>query len=566
MTDVRQIAASAIEVGLAFITGDTNVKQKDGLRLLEALESDLAALNEAKTKIVDGKPRPAGDFLVIEDSDKPSTWRLPVKVNGKPDHNLMGAAKAALTSPGGHRGNKYEGPDKSGAVKRLKSLYKSEDMKWTTTASESALQECEIQAMPFAPTALTFADMAAADDANQAAENVRHLTRRFQMLFDNVMFSEEVDDKMGAVQGLVDELAALMGNEMTETTADGNYSLIGGGTSSTASGSYSIIPGVHLGELHADGVAVEVARDATEEDLSEVEAAIESGRRAPVVVDFQILQPGPGNKKHNRYYPVNVVERDIGVFEGVDVFATDHKEKERSERTKVGRVLSCPTRFTESKAPVAQVLIYDPAQAEKTRNRNDAGQLETMECSIFGKGTATPGTVDGKEYSVVESMTKGSFLELVSKAGAGGKALSLAENIDGGETMKGQEEKTTPAPDEDVTEVDIQEGEGEAEQETEEITPSMLESEAVETALAETNLPEFVKASLCNAQYTDATDLKESISNAVAEIKKLTGSGQVQDLGESEPPKGETLTVEELEQLRVDNFNAVMREVGLKEV
>jgi hypothetical protein len=66
------------------------------------------------------------DFLVVEDSEKPSTYHLQVKRNGKPDHNLMGAAWAALHS--GFRGNKYEGPDKQAALKKLKALYKSEDM------------------------------------------------------------------------------------------------------------------------------------------------------------------------------------------------------------------------------------------------------------------------------------------------------------------------------------------------------------------------------------------------------------------------------------------------------
>jgi len=135
-TDARQIAGAAIEVGLAFLTGDTKVKQTDGLRLLEALQGDLEALAEA-TKTVDGKSYPASDFLVIEDSEKPTTWHLQVKRNGTPDHNLMGAAWAALHK--GYRGNVYEGPDKQKAVTKLKALYAAEDME--TPASESDVAE-----------------------------------------------------------------------------------------------------------------------------------------------------------------------------------------------------------------------------------------------------------------------------------------------------------------------------------------------------------------------------------------------------------------------------------------
>jgi hypothetical protein len=39
----------------------------------------------------------------------------------------MGAAWAALH--GGYRGNKYEGPDRSAAIARLKKLYEREGMK-----------------------------------------------------------------------------------------------------------------------------------------------------------------------------------------------------------------------------------------------------------------------------------------------------------------------------------------------------------------------------------------------------------------------------------------------------
>ena len=534
MTSVEQIAESAIEVGLLFLTGDKNFKQVDGLRLLEALQGDLEALNEQDTPM-------------------------------------------------------------------------------SETASE--MYDEPIAIMPF--QAMTFADLEAADQANKAAENVRQLTRQFQTLFENVMYSDEVDDKLGAIRGLVDELAMLMGETPAEETKrslddsgpynaqewrpllenwsigdrvtieysghsfdrritgfdrNGNFTLGEFDSESELMGEMPAeekqpndATAEQLGELSADGMAVKVARDATEADLSEVEAAIETGRRAPVVVDFQILQPGPGNKRDNRYYPASVAERDIHVFEGVDIFATDHNNKERSERTKVGKVLHCPTRFTESKAPVAQVLIYDPHQAEKTRNRADSGELNTMECSIFGKGRAKKGTVDGKEYSVVEAITEGIYLELVSKAGAGGMALSLAENSTGGAEMTEQDEKTTPAPDENVEEVDIKEGEGEAEREAGE-TPQLLESVAVDTALAETNLPEFAKTGLRAGQYADADVLKEAIGDAIAEVKKLTGSGQVKDLGESEPPEEQTLTVEEREQHSKDKFNAVMREVGISEV
>ncbi len=80
-----------------------------------------------KALMKDGMP--ASCYLVVEDPQKVTTWHLPVKsAGGKPDHALMGAAWAALTSPGGHRGNKYEGPGKQEAISKLRSLYKAEKM------------------------------------------------------------------------------------------------------------------------------------------------------------------------------------------------------------------------------------------------------------------------------------------------------------------------------------------------------------------------------------------------------------------------------------------------------
>lgn len=82
----------------------------------------------------------ASDYLVVEDENKPSTWHLQVKQDGKPDHKLMGDAKAALTSPNGFRGNKYEGPNKAEAISKLKALYKSENLPWMTQSAAWTVQ------------------------------------------------------------------------------------------------------------------------------------------------------------------------------------------------------------------------------------------------------------------------------------------------------------------------------------------------------------------------------------------------------------------------------------------
>lgn len=65
---------------------------------------------------------PASHYLVVEDSQKPSTWHLRVRdANGEINPRLLGAAWAALH--GGYRGNKYEGPQKQEAINKLRKLY-----------------------------------------------------------------------------------------------------------------------------------------------------------------------------------------------------------------------------------------------------------------------------------------------------------------------------------------------------------------------------------------------------------------------------------------------------------
>jgi phage I-like protein len=75
-----------------------------------------------------------GGHLVVEDGGKK---HLPTTKNGKPDHGLMGAAHAALLSPSGYRGNKYEGPNKEGAISKLKAMYKAEGMDWPGDKKEA---------------------------------------------------------------------------------------------------------------------------------------------------------------------------------------------------------------------------------------------------------------------------------------------------------------------------------------------------------------------------------------------------------------------------------------------
>ncbi|MEI2773364.1 MAG: 2'-5' RNA ligase family protein [Candidatus Competibacter sp.] len=98
-------------------------KTRERLRDLQAQNAaaNRATTEKAITKREGDVDRVVADYLVVEDPEKPSTWHLAFRTDGKPDPRLMGAAWAALTV--GYRGNKYEGPQKDAALEKLRQVY-----------------------------------------------------------------------------------------------------------------------------------------------------------------------------------------------------------------------------------------------------------------------------------------------------------------------------------------------------------------------------------------------------------------------------------------------------------
>jgi len=306
-------------------------------------DDDMGELTEAKTK--DGHGR--GDFLVVGDPEETSTWHLPVKTGGEPDRRLMGAAKAALTSEGGHRGNVYEGPDKAEALRKLKAMYDAEDMEW----SESAV----VQARNLIERALALLNETPGDNGHEPV----------------------AEDAAALSEAAIGRVIAI---EEAETTAG----------------------------------------------------------LVPLTLDVALIEPGPGNAMDRHYYPAEVLRRDAGVFKGGKMYATDHRESAKDVGTWVSTIKACPVGFTESGAPIARVVVHKDWFARDIRALQAEGLLEKMECSIIGAGKAKKGTVNEQEYNIVEAITEGSA-DWVTRAGAGGRALALAESEptnNGGEAVK----------------------------------------------------------------------------------------------------------------------------------
>lgn len=92
------------------------------MRALYAVEGKSYAEKAAITKQEADGAHPASHYLIVDDPQSPSTWHLRVRnAAGALDTGLMGGAWAALH--GGYRGNRYEGPGKEQAIKKLTALY-----------------------------------------------------------------------------------------------------------------------------------------------------------------------------------------------------------------------------------------------------------------------------------------------------------------------------------------------------------------------------------------------------------------------------------------------------------
>lgn len=280
--------------------------------------------------------------------------------------------------------------------------------------------------------------------------------------------------------------------------------------------------------------------------------AITGGPRSPLLMDVALIMPGWGNKKDNHYYSREVLTQDAKVFEGVKMYVTDHRQGEKSVKTEVSVVKECPIAFTDDGAPIASVAVHDPDFAEATRNRAKLGTLETLECSILATGRTRKGKApDGKKGNIVEAITSANSVDWVTKAGAGGHAIALAESNTGGVNMDKEQVKRLLS--ESDLPQDAQERLVGVEYENEEAVKEAILAEAKAKGgdkpkpvvyLAEAEIKELLEASrlpkqaqgrLIESQYLDAEALKTVIEQERAYIKELTGSGKPFAQGDTAP-------------------------------
>lgn len=163
-----------------------------------------------------------------------------------------------------------------------------------------------------------------------------------------------------------------------------------------------------------------------------------------------------------------------------------------------------------------------------------------MECSIYANGLAKKGfKLDGREGKQVESITDVSSVDWVTKAGAGGAAVSLVENVpdDKEISMDKEKEVIEEQVEETVEEVEIQETEPEV-QETEEQPDKLLEVDVIRDLLAETDLPKYAQTRLAySGRFTSEEEVKEAAEAEIEYIKRVTHSGKPFGMSKKTPEK-----------------------------
>lgn len=386
-------------------------------------------VNEAVKYLVSGKD---GDHLPYTGDD------------GKPNHRLMGAAWAALH--GGYRGNKYEGPNKTAAISKLKALYKSEGM---DTPEESAVSdiaggvffqeslmqsdsyssiECKVMAAIRA-NIKAGVDMDGDDDGAEDSGRCTNCNCNCGQQYgcsccgdcectypksawcrdlfpDAVVYS--MDGKLMSCDYTID--------------ADGDVQL---DTPEEVEMSYTPVAERQSSDAN------ESFRTLATECVSLKESAYDPSKGELTVTVIK-----PGMSKNRRNYSPAVLKHAAasGVFKGAKMFADHQTESEASARPEGSVhnwVATLGQPWAEGDGTVkSKATVIDPQFKAKLDRLNEVGQLDQMGVSIRAVGEASKKKDGEGEYIEVESILAARSVDFVTHAGAGGRVEAMESHTD----------------------------------------------------------------------------------------------------------------------------------------
>ncbi len=148
------------------------------------------------------------------------------------------------------------------------------------------------------------------------------------------------------------------------------------------------------------------------------EAKFDKGRATVVVI-----KPG-FNESEDRYYPAEMLKRDYGIFEGQKMYAdhpTEEEDQARPERSIKDWVATLTNVTVDESGVVTGIAeIVEPWLMQKLASLRDKDMLSEMGISINAVGSASKGTIDGKETLVIEKLVAARSVDFVTEPGAGG--------------------------------------------------------------------------------------------------------------------------------------------------
>lgn len=350
--------------------------------------------------------------------------------------------------------------------------------------------------------ALSFKQLDEQKTASDISEEANELTRQFISIIQNNMWSSDVEDKIGALQSVFGEFIARL--SALDLTAQSGESMK-----------------ESLSEAHETEIQEFTELKPTEAD------------KTCLHIDIIPIQPGWGNTRDNHYYPRPMLETCAAKFIGAKMYETDHRDEEKSTKTWVSTIVEMKG-FTPDGAPIARVAVHNEDFADRLRRLHNEGILNKMECSILANGSVKPGYKEGdRTGKVVEEISDVISVDWVTRAGAGGQVLSLAES-DGGTNMpdkddeiKVDEPKVETPPAEPQVETSK-----EVIQETE-LTPEVkpLTTAEVMAELDKSDLPASTKYDLVKEAFKDVAEISAAVESAKAKLQELYQSGKVTSLG-----------------------------------
>ncbi|TAM90626.1 hypothetical protein EPN42_05645 [bacterium] len=164
-----------------------------------------------------------------------------------------------------------------------------------------------------------------------------------------------------------------------------------------------------------------------------------------------MLEEGPGNPSDRHYYPGETLKEavDAGVFEGAQTFADhptaieDRVRPERSVRDLIGWWSNVHIEEGEGRSQMVGTFNLETGNDFALNKMREAKRYAESNpekpgyvgFSIAAAGVSHPQEIDGKTYNVVDRITEAVSTDMVTRAGAGGKLLTLKEAMHMKETI-----------------------------------------------------------------------------------------------------------------------------------